>query len=79
MKYIRLKHGIALFPGSGVGGGKRAWYTLFMHAPSSLGNLHTIPVSLGVKEVTPGVQSWPEGRAKAVYQVFDPHDYSSLY
>ena len=25
------------------GGGKRAWYTLFVHAPSSLGNLHTIP------------------------------------
>ena len=23
------------------GGGKRAWYTLFAHAPSSLGNLHT--------------------------------------
>ena len=23
------------------GGGKRAWYTLFSHAPSSLGNLHT--------------------------------------
>ena len=23
------------------GGGKRAWYTLFVHAPSSLGNLHS--------------------------------------
>ena len=27
-----------------VGGGKRAWYTLFAHAPSSLGNLHTTPL-----------------------------------
>ena len=26
------------------GGGKRAWYTLFAHAPSSLGNLHTTPL-----------------------------------
>ena len=26
------------------GGGKRAWYTLFTHAPHSLGNLHTIPL-----------------------------------
>ena len=26
------------------GGGKRAWYTLFVHAPSSLGNLHTTPL-----------------------------------
>ena len=26
------------------GGGKRAWYTLFTHAPSSLGNLHTTPL-----------------------------------
>ena len=25
-------------------GGKRAWYTLFAHAPSSLGNLHTTPL-----------------------------------
>ena len=27
-----------------VGGGERAWYTLFAHAPSSLGNLHTTPL-----------------------------------
>ena len=26
------------------GGGKRAWYTLFAHAPGSLGNLHTTPL-----------------------------------
>ena len=26
------------------GGGKRAWYTLFAHASSSLGNLHTTPL-----------------------------------
>ena len=26
------------------GSGKRAWYTLFAHAPSSLGNLHTTPL-----------------------------------
>ena len=26
------------------GGGKRAWYTLFAHAPSSLGNLHATPL-----------------------------------
>ena len=26
------------------GGGKRAWYTLFMYAPGSLGNLHTTPL-----------------------------------
>ena len=26
-----------------VGGEKRAWYTLFAYAPSSLGNLHTTP------------------------------------
>ena len=28
------------------GGGKRAWYTLFAHVPSSLGNLHTTPLQL---------------------------------
>ena len=28
------------------GGGKRAWYTLFAHAPNSLGNLHTTPPHL---------------------------------
>ena len=27
-----------------MGGGERAWYTLFAHAPSSLGNLHTTPL-----------------------------------
>ena len=27
------------------GGGKRAWYALFVHAPSSLGNLHTTPLT----------------------------------
>ena len=27
-----------------VGGEKRAWYTLFAHVPSSLGNLHTTPL-----------------------------------
>ena len=26
------------------GGGERAWYTLFAHVPSSLGNLHTTPL-----------------------------------
>ena len=26
------------------GGGKRLWYTLFAHAPSSLGNLHSTPL-----------------------------------
>ena len=26
------------------GGGKRAWYSLLAHAPSSLGNLHTTPL-----------------------------------
>ena len=36
--------GLALFPGSCGGGGKRAWYTLFVHALSFLGNLHTTPL-----------------------------------
>ena len=33
---------LASFPGSCVGGGgKKAWYTLYAHVPSSHGNLHT--------------------------------------
>ena len=35
---------LASFPGSCAGGGRKtAWYTLFAHAPGSLGNLHTTP------------------------------------
>ena len=30
------------------GGGKRAWYTLFAHVPSSFGNLHTICHNAGL-------------------------------
>ena len=34
----------SLVPRLSCGGGKRAWYTLFAHASSSLGNLHTTPL-----------------------------------
>ena len=32
------------------GGGKRAWYTLFAHVQSSLGNLHTTPLHLNYSQ-----------------------------
>ena len=46
---IRIKHdySLALFLAPCAGGEKRAWYSLFMHALSSLGNLHISPKTNG--------------------------------
>jgi len=42
---VTVGHHASLVPRlSCVGGGERAWYTLFAHVPSSLGNLHTTPL-----------------------------------
>ena len=43
---IWLMHNVASFPGSRAGEEERAraWYTLYMHVPSSFGNSHTNPL-----------------------------------
>ena len=46
----RLSYWLASFPGCGAGGGKRAWYTLFTHVLSSLGNFTYYSTTLKVRK-----------------------------
>ena len=74
---IYIDSGPSLVPRLLCGGrGKRAWYTLFAHAPGSLGNLHTTPLHYNYGHLTTITVNFclpAEGRTAWLYSLWDTY------